>query len=108
MAEYVGGSWDSPESDLEASDFCKVCLVDTNPSGEEKIKAKCKLPIRRTPGGPISKAALRNAASRIFQVSGVPAADKRKAARSLVRHMRAAGIEVTSSALLRLAGMRER
>lgn len=105
MAEYVGGSWDSPESTLSPGDFCKVCLIDTNPSGAEKVKAKCKLPIRKTPGGPISKAALRNAAGRIFQMTGVPADAKRKAARALVRHMRAAGIEVTSSALLKLAGM---
>jgi len=108
MAEYTDGTWSSPESDLDAAAFCSVCLIDTNPSGQEKVKALCKLPIRGQPGGPIHKGALRAAAGRIFQMTGVSADDKRKAARSLVRNMRAAGITVTSTALLRLAGMRER
>jgi len=106
MAKFASGSWSSPESQLSASDFCRVCLIDTNAKGAEKVKAKCKLPVRSTPGGPVNKAALRNAAGRIFQTKGVSADAKRKAASRLVSLMRSAGIEVSSDALLRLAGRR--
>lgn len=106
MMPFTDSSWNSPESDLEAGDFCSVCLIDLNPSGQEKLKALCKLPIRSTPGGPVNRNALRNAAGRIFQVTGVPADEKRRAAGRLVSLMGEAGIEVTSGALLRLAGRR--
>jgi len=104
MATYSDEAWSSPESDLDVGDFCRVCLIDYNEG--EKVKARCKLPIRKTPGGPINKAALRNAAGRIFQMTGVPAEAKRRAAKTLVGYMRSAGITVTSNSLLRLAGMK--
>ena len=97
--------WESPESDLDAAQFCAVCLIDTNPSGADKIKALCKLPIRKTPGGPYSRSALRNAAGRIFQMTGVDAATRKQAAKRLVALMRESGIQVTSAALLQLAGV---
>jgi hypothetical protein len=105
MASFSDESWSTPESDLTAEQFCSVCLIDLN-SGGEKVKSACKLPIRKRPGGAVSKAALRNAASRIFQMSGVPPDKKRAAARKLVSLMGQAGIEVTSGALLKLAGRR--
>lgn len=94
--------WDSPESDLTVEQFCAVCLIDYNEG--EKIKAKCKLPIKKTPDGPYNKAALRNAAGRIFQMTGVPPEKKRTAARKLISLMNEAKIEVNSEALRRLAG----
>jgi len=103
--KFASGSWSTPESNLSPGDFCRCCLIDTNAAGEEKVKAKCKLPVRSTPGGPVNKAALRNAAARIFGTQAPPDA-KSKAARRLVSLMRSAGIEVTSDALLRLAGAR--
>ena len=106
MPTFTDASWSTPESNLTTQQFCSVCLVDTNPSGQDKIKALCKLPIRSTPGGPVNKAALRNAAGRIFQMTGVSAEAKRKAARRLVSLMGQAKIEVASTALLRLAGRR--
>ena len=30
--------WKSPESDLDAQAFCKVCLVDLNEPGESTLK----------------------------------------------------------------------
>jgi hypothetical protein len=89
---FAGGSWSSPESSLSAEDFCKVCLVDYNSPGETKTKAKCKLPVRSKPGGPINKAALRNASSRISQMTGVPAEVKARAAAKLARLKKQAGI----------------
>lgn len=106
MATFTDAAWSTPEGKLDVGQFCGVCLIDTNPSGQTKIKANCKLPIRSAPGGPINKAALRNAAGRIFQMTGVSAADKGKAARTLVGYMKQAGIPVGSASLLRLAGMK--
>lgn len=103
---FTDESWASPESDLEAGPFCACCLIDENPDGQEKIKALCKLPIRSTPGGPVNRNALRNAAGRIFQMTGVDPQERRAAARRLVGLMKEAGIEVSSQALLRLAGGR--
>jgi len=80
-----------------------VCLVDLNASGEEKVKDRCYLPVRSRPGGPINKNAVRNAMARLMGTK-IPAEAKRAAARKLVRLARRAGIEVTSDAMLRLAG----
>ena len=103
---YVGGAWSSPESDLEPGPFCSVCLIDMNPPGAEKTKEKCYLPIRKKPGGPIYTSAIRAALGGhgLLRVQGVSAEKKRAAAKALVRHAGAAGIEVTSQAILKLAG----
>ena len=105
MPEFTDESWSSPEANLDAAAYCSVCLIDTNGDGP-KIKANCKLPIRSTPGGPINKAALRNASSRIFQMTDVPAEAKKRAAVALVGHMKAAGMDVGAQTLMRLAGQK--
>ena len=94
---YSDESWSSPESTLSAEDFCRVCLLDANPAGEPKIKAKCHLPVRKTPGGPINRAALRNAKARLNQVQGVSGADKAKALARLNRLMEDAGMTVSKN-----------
>ena len=101
---YSNESWESPESNLDANDYCAVCLVDLNERGAEKIKSRCYLPVRKTPGGPYNKAALRNAAARLPQ-SDIPGDEKRKAARKLVALMREGDMGV-GPATLRMAGMR--
>jgi 2'-5' RNA ligase len=104
---FSDAPWSSPESKLEVGDFAKVCLIDLNEPGEEKVKGKLKLPIRSTPGGPVNKNALRAAAAVLAGARGgvnAPAEAKSKAARTLVRLMREADIEVGDS-LLRMAGM---
>jgi hypothetical protein len=100
----TNAAWSSPEADLSAADFCAVCLIDDNPPGQAKVKGLCWLPIKSTPGGPVNANALQNASGRIFQLKGASAAGKAKAARTLLREMRAAGMEVGSASLLRLAG----
>lgn len=105
MATFTSEAWSKPGGELNASQYCRVCLIDYN-TGREKVKALCKLPIRKRPGGPIYKAALQNAAGRIFQMKGVPADAKRKAARTLVNYMGQAKMTVASTSLLRLAGRR--
>ena len=106
MASFSNVAWSKPGGELDAGAYCRVCLIDANPSGKPKTKALCKLPVRKRPGGPVYKAALRNAAGRIFQMSGVPSGKKKAAARRLVSLMRQAKIEVSSKALLQLAGRR--
>lgn len=103
---FTDESWSTPESDLTPEQFCSVCLIDLN-EGREKIKAKCYLPLKKAPGAPYNKAAIRNAMGQIFKTKNVPAEAKRKAARTLVRLAAEAGIEVASDAIRRLAGRRK-
>lgn len=103
---FTNAPWSTPRSDLDAGAYCSVCLIDLNRPGAEKVKSQCKLPLRSRPGAPYNKNAIRNAMGRIFQMTGVPADKKRKAARRLVSLAREAGIEVTSDAIKRLAGSR--
>jgi len=53
---FTNEPWDDPATELDANDYCAVCLVDTNEPGAEKIKANCKLPVRRRPGAPYNLA----------------------------------------------------
>ncbi len=45
---FTDEAWSSPESSLSAEDFAKVCLIDLNPPGKEKVKGLCRLPVRNT------------------------------------------------------------
>ena len=103
---FTDEMWDAAavQSNLEAADYCRVCLIDTN-EGRDKIKSKCKLPLRKSPGAPYNKRAIRNAMGRIFQLKGISANAKRTAARRLVRLAREAEIAVGQT-ILRLAGMK--
>ncbi len=97
--------WDSPESQLDADDFCAVCLIDMNEPGQKKIKGLCKLPVRSRPGAPININALHAAAGAhgILGVKGVPPDEKRKAARKLIALYREAG-EIAPESVYRIAG----
>jgi len=101
---FTDESWDTPESKLTPEQFCAVCLIDLNPKGK-KTKENCFLPLRSKPGAAYNRGALRNAMGRIFQMKGVPAEAKRKAARTLARLAKEADIEVGES-VRQLAGMR--
>jgi hypothetical protein len=100
---FTDETWQTPESDLDTNAYCSVCIVDLNPAGQDKIKANCYLPVRKTPGGPYNRNALRNAAARLPRTQ-IPMAAKRAAARKLVRLMREGGIE-PGEITLRMAGM---
>lgn len=95
---YTREAWSTPKSELEADDYCRVCLIDTNPQGEPKTKDNCKLPIRRAPGGPIYINALTAAFAALrggrTPLKGVSAADRKKAAKALRSHYRKAGLDV--------------
>lgn len=97
--------WDAAavSSGMDAEEYCKLCLVDANEPGASKVKGLCKLPIRSTPGGPVNKAALRNAAARLSQMTGVSDAEMRKAASRMVGLMKSAGMDVGEH-VMRMAG----
>ena len=98
--------WSSPESDLDANDFCAVCLIDANPPGQPKIKGNCKLPVKSTPGGPTSIPGMHAAAVVLAGGRGgvsAPSSLKKQAARKLIRLYQQAG-EVPPDSLRRVAG----
>ncbi len=76
------------ESDYpDAGAFCAACLIDLNEPGQEKIKSKCKLPVRQ-PDGQYNRNAIHAAAAVLAGARGgvdAPPEAKRKAARKLVR-----------------------
>jgi len=91
---FTDVSWESPETQLEAADYCAVCLIDENPAGEPKVTGLCKLPVRATPGGPVNRTALHAAAAALAGARGgvkASAESKGKAARRLIRLYREAG-----------------
>lgn len=104
---FSSGAWSSPKSDLEAGAYCSVCLIDTNAKGAEKIKDNCKLPVRKTPGGPVNKNAVHAAAAALAGarggMKGVAASDRRKAANKIIRLYREMG-ETAPESVYRIAG----
>ena len=102
---FTSVPWSSPESELSSTDFCKVCLIDENPDGAEKIKAKCKLPIRSRPGAPINSNAVYAAAGGygVTRVTGTSPAAKKKAANRLISLYKEMG-ETAPEAIYRVAG----
>ncbi len=94
------------ESDYkDANAFCAACLIDLNEPGEEKIKSKCKLPVKE-PGGALNRNAVHAAAAALAGARTplkVPPEEKRKAARKLIRLYHEIGDEPPES-LRRLAG----
>ncbi len=76
------------ESDYQdANTFCAACLIDLNPPGKDKVKSKCKLPIKE-PSGAINRNAVHAAAAALAGARGgvqAPSEEKRKAARKLLR-----------------------
>lgn len=106
--KFTDAPWSDPESELSAEDYAKVCLIDLNPPGEPKTKAKLKLPIRKTPGGPIYINAMRSAAAALAGARGgvdAPKEEKAKAARKLIVLYKEAGLEPPES-LYKIAGVR--
>jgi len=102
---FTDSAWSSPEADLTPEQFCAVCLLDENEAGQEKIKAKCKLPVRSTPGGPYNRNAIHAAVGGygVTRVTGVSAEAKRKAANKLISLYAEMG-ETSPESIYRVAG----
>jgi hypothetical protein len=103
---FENSSWSSPESNLSASDFAKVCLINTN-VGRQLVKGNMKLPVKKTPGGAYNIAALHAAAGVLCGSHGglvdVPADEKRSAAKKLISLLKEAK-ESIPDALWAVAG----
>jgi hypothetical protein len=81
-------AWESPEGELDAADFCSVCLIDDNPSGEDKVKGQCKLPVQSRPGAPYNIRAMQAAWGAMMGARGgmeASSGQKQKAARKLMQ-----------------------
>ena len=89
-------NWETPKSNLNsAKEYCDCCLINENSGpSSEWVKDKCHLPVRKTPGGPIFRAALRNASARLSQTNA-SAESKAKAKKRLISLMHSAGIETS-------------
>lgn len=94
MATFVDKPWDGSASRWPTPEaYCSACLIDLNPPGEPKSKARCYLPVKE-PGGAYNKAALRAAASVLGGGRGgvnVPDDEKAKARRRIQSLMADAG-----------------
>ncbi len=90
---FSDSPWESPGSGMEMDAFCSVCLIDSR-TPDNNTKGQCHLPVRSTPGGPVSRAALRNAAARLNQVQASPES-KAKAKAKLISLMHAAGMDTS-------------
>ncbi len=99
-----GNISDSDYKDTDA--FCAACLIDQNPTGKEKAKALCKLPVRE-PGGMMNRNGVHAAAAALAGARGgvdAPPEEKRAAARKLIR-MYSMMNETPPDSLRRMAGM---
>jgi hypothetical protein len=81
--------WDGSASKYADTDaYCKACLIDTNAPGADKVQANCKLPVYE-PSGAVNTNALGSAAAALAGarggLKGVSSADKKAAARKLLR-----------------------
>ncbi len=98
---------DFSDSDYkDAADYCSACLIDNNPSGEEKTKDLCKLPVREPNGGPLNRNGMSAAQGALMGARGglkEPRSVQVAAAKKLVGLMNSHDIE-PSDDLKKLAG----
>jgi hypothetical protein len=98
--------WDGSASNYkDTASYCSACLIDLNPSGQDKTQANCKLPVKM-PNGNVNKNALGAAAAALAGARGgvqAPSAEKIKAAKALLRYYSQAQMDPPDS-LKRIAG----
>lgn len=98
----AASQWDTPAA------YCADCLIDLNGSGE-KTKDKCHLPYRKPGSTKINKNALRvigGGARGISALKGVPAEEKSKAARWVIRHWKMAFDRPAPDSMYHMAGQK--
>jgi hypothetical protein len=90
---FVDSPWDGSASRFpDTASYCKSCLIDENEPGQDKVQAKCSLPVSE-PNGDVNVNALSAAAGRLGQTKASPAS-KKKAARKLLNLYRQAKKDV--------------
>jgi hypothetical protein len=78
------------EADYTPEQFCRAALIDLNPSGEEKTKGRCKLPVKE-PDGSLNRNGVHAAAGVLAGARGgvdAPPEQRRAAARKLLGYYR--------------------
>lgn len=61
--DLMNRQWDGAASNYSSTDdYCKACLIDVNPSGEDKVQALCKLPVKKPGSSTIDPEGLQAAA----------------------------------------------
>ena len=92
--------WDGSASKYpDTNAYCSACLVDLNPSGQDKTQSNCKLPIAE-PNGDININALPAALGALNGARSdmkIPVDAKKKAAKALLRAYREAKLDVPDS-----------
>lgn len=93
--------WDGSASKYpDTNAYCSACLVDLNPSGQDKTQSNCKLPIAE-PNGDINANALPAALAALNGARGglknVPVDARKKAAKKLLSAYREAQLDVPDS-----------
>ena len=82
-------AWDGSASRFaDTNAYCASCLIDTNEPGKDKVQSNCKLPVKE-PNGDVNSNAVHAAAAALAGGRGgvnASPADKKKAARALVRY----------------------
>jgi|SRR5579859_4375931 len=86
---FSDSSWDGSASQYSSTEaYCSACLIDLNPSGQDKVQSKCKLPVKDTNGN-VNRNAVHAAAAALAGGRGgvnAPPAEKKKAAKALIRY----------------------
>lgn len=104
---------DEPWSNFSEADYptaaayCSACLIDLNPTGADKTKANCKLPVYEPDDGDLNRNGVHAAAARLAGAGGgveAPAAAKAGAARKLMR-LYGELSETCPDSIRRMAGM---
>lgn len=95
---FTNTGWDgnAVRAAQDADEYCACCLIDENEPRQEKVKERCKLPVRRAPGAPYNIVAMRAATAALLGARGgvdASAEAKKAAARKLVRLFREAKLE---------------
>jgi hypothetical protein len=104
LATVSDTAWsDFSQADYDVAQWHRACLVHTH-DGAAEAKGDCKLPVRE-PSGALNRNGVHAAASRIGQLKGVTADDKKAAAKKLVGLYRSQLKEDPPDSLLTLAGM---
>lgn len=106
--EFDASAWDGSAGRWSTAEaYCSDCLIDTNPSGQKKVKSNCHLPYRNPGSKAINKNALRAigaGAHGISALKGVSPADKKKAANWVISNWKSAFGTTAPAGMYRIVG----
>ena len=104
------------EADYTPEQFCNACLLDFNPSGEQKVKRLCFLPYKE-PDGTVNRHGVQATAggrglTRVQQPQGVNRQDfvsaRKKAANKIISLYKSVLERDAPTSVFRIAGKRQK